>query len=65
MVDAVERASGGTPKPERIAADEDEPVVVMVTFRSVEGSTGAVIVRDSQFSYAAVPTRNGWLFVQL
>jgi len=24
-----------------------------------------VIVQDSQFTYAAVPTRNGWLFVQL
>jgi len=54
MVNAVERA------PSEIR-QLDEPMVVMVTWTAVS----PVIVQDSQFTYAAVPTRNGWLFVQL
>ena len=37
------------------------PVVVMVRWTSMM----PVIVQYLQFTYAAVPTRNGWLFVQL
>ncbi len=40
---------------------EVEPIVVMVGWSSMM----PVIVQDLQFTYAAVPTRNGWLFVQL
>jgi beta-lactamase regulating signal transducer with metallopeptidase domain len=40
-----------------------QPLVVMVTWRVV--STDAASAQASQFAYAAVPTRNGWLFVQL
>jgi hypothetical protein len=54
--------------PDRLAANMGHPVagepplVVMVTWRA----TGAgVVVQSSQVSYAAVPVRNGWLFVQL
>jgi hypothetical protein len=45
------------------SAQPDQPLVVMVTWR-VEAA-GAPPVQSSQFAYAAVPTRNGWLFVQL
>ena len=38
-----------------------EPMVVMVRWTAMM----PVIVQDLQFTYAAVPTRNGWLFVQL
>jgi BlaR1 peptidase M56 len=58
MVDAVKLASNmGHPS----GLPSDEPMVVMVRWTSM----APVIVRDSQFTYAAVPTRNGWLFVQL
>ena len=39
----------------------EEPIVMMVTWQVAS----PVIVQDSNFMYAAVPTRNGWLFVQL
>jgi Zn-dependent protease with chaperone function len=42
--------------------DSDPPVVVMVTWRFAR--PGAVM-QSSQVSYAAVPVRDGWLFVQL
>ena len=55
MVDAVKLASNiGHPA-------EREPMVVMVTWQMAS----PVIVQDSNFTYAAVPTRNGWVFVQL
>jgi len=49
---------------------QGERMVVMVTWRAVrmldaDGNPVTVAVQSSQFSYAAVPTRNGWLFVQL
>jgi hypothetical protein len=40
----------------------------MVTWRVVStpgDATDSTPAQSSQFSYAAVPTRNGWLFVQL
>jgi hypothetical protein len=47
-------------------------MVVLVTWRTVrmpaqdaDGYAAPVTMQSSQFSYAAVPTRNGWLFVQL
>ena len=43
--------------------DVDQPMVVMVTWRVV--ATDPASSQSSQFSYAAVPTRNGWLVVQL
>ena len=59
MVDSVKRASNvGHPSEIR---QPDEPMVVMVTWQMAS----PVIVQDSNFTYAAVPTRNGWLFVQL
>jgi hypothetical protein len=59
MVDAVKLTSN-MGHPERRA--ENEPMVVMVTWTA---AAQPVIVQDLQFTYAAVPTRNGWLFVQL
>ena len=59
MVDAARRASNmGHFTGARRA---DEPIVMMVTWQVAS----PVIVQDSNFTYAAVPTRNGWLFVQL
>jgi len=45
-------------------AQNASAVVVMVTWRFVDSRAPAT-VQSSQVSYAAVPTRNGWLFVQL
>jgi len=59
-VDAVKVASVDAPK-FRHPADDAAPMVVMVTWRV----DSPVIVHDANFMYAAVPTRNGWLFVQL
>ena len=59
VVEPVKRASVEVPRFRHSA--EDEPMVVMVTWQMA----APVIVQDSQFTYAAVPTRNGWLFVQL
>ena len=39
----------------------EAPTVVMVRWTTMM----PMIVQDLQFTYAAVPTRNGWLFVQL
>ena len=55
-VDAEKLASNAV-RPEAGA----EPMVVMVRWTAMM----PVIVQDLQFTYAAVPTRNGWLFVQL
>jgi hypothetical protein len=48
-------------------ADATGGVVVLVTWRAVTPISGSApaVAQSSQFSYAAVPTRNGWLFVQL
>ena len=56
------------------AAPEGSAMVVLVTWRTVvvagtstDGSSAnaAPVTKFSQTTYAAVPTRNGWLFVQL
>ena len=59
VVEAVKVASL-VPQPKRVSAD-DEPAVVLVRWTSAM----PLIVQDLQFTYAAVPTRNGWLFIQL
>jgi len=57
--DAVKVTSVGFQTTGRPA--DERPMVVMVTWQVAS----PVIVQDSNFTYAAVPTRNGWLFVQL
>jgi beta-lactamase regulating signal transducer with metallopeptidase domain len=55
----------------QIAYNDQTPdpsgMIVMVTFREVVSTDGGASVQaqSSQVRYAAVPTRNGWLFVQL
>ena len=78
MVDAVERASnmGQAALTERLAttreldqaAPEGSGMVVLVTWRTVvqsDSTNAGPVTKISQTTYAAVPTRNGWLFVQL
>ena len=60
------RASAFTAEEVRQTLDpqrqSDDGVVVLVTFRTAPSTSGNP---SSQFAYAAVPTRNGWLFVKL
>jgi hypothetical protein len=69
LTSMTDRAAGAPP----VAKDDSlSGMVVLVTWRTVrttvpdaDGNAVPVTVQSSQFSYAAVPTRNGWLFVQL
>jgi len=73
MTAMVERPAtvGEAGSPPSAKDDSLGEMVVLVTWRTVRTTVPAAdgsatqVTQSSQFSYAAVPTRNGWLFVQL